>query len=100
METSTAALALDALAQETRLEVFRLLVQAGEAGLEPGAIAARLGVAPSTLSFHLNALAVAGLIGRTRLGRRLVYRADYAQMNALVAYLTENCCGGRPCQTP
>ena len=100
METATAALFLDALAQETRLEVFRLLVQAGEAGLEPGAIAARLTVAPSTLSFHLNALAGAGLIGRTRLGRRLVYRADYARMNALIAYLTENCCGGRPCPTP
>ncbi len=100
METATASLALDALAQETRLEVFRQLVQAGDAGLEPGAIATRLNVAPSTLSFHLKALAAAGLVGRTRQGRRLVYRADYVRMNALVAYLTENCCGGRPCPTP
>jgi ArsR family transcriptional regulator len=85
--------ALAALAQETRLDLFRLLVTAGPEGLPAGVIAERLGVAPSSLSFHLQQLAHAGLINQRRLGRQLIYSAEYGAMNALLAYLTENCCG-------
>ena len=88
---------LSAIAQEHRLALFRLLVQAGEQGMAAGRIAEALGLPNSSLSFHLAQLQSAGLIEQERQGRSLVYRADYAAMNALIAYLTENCCGGAPC---
>jgi ArsR family transcriptional regulator, arsenate/arsenite/antimonite-responsive transcriptional repressor len=93
MDERRAIAALGALAQETRLALFRLLVTAGPAGLRAGVIAERLGVQPSSLSFHLAQLAHAGLITRRRLSRQLIYSAEYGTMNALLAYLTENCCG-------
>ena len=83
---------LAALAQETRLALFRLLVEAGPAGLTPGILAERLGVAAPTLSFHLKELTRASLIRPAQQGRFIVYTADFGVMNALVAYLTENCC--------
>ncbi|MBC2778147.1 ArsR/SmtB family transcription factor [Parasphingopyxis marina] len=94
-ETIVAALA--ALAQEHRLAVFRALVQAGPEGMAAGAIAERLGVPASSLSFHLAQLRHAGLITQRREGRSLIYAADYAAMNGLVGYLMENCCGGAGC---
>jgi ArsR family transcriptional regulator len=93
MDEKTAIAALGALAQETRLALFRLLVTAGPAGLPAGVIAERLGVQPSSLSFHLAQLVHAGLITQRRLSRQLIYSAEYGAMNALLAYLTENCCG-------
>lgn len=89
--------ALAALAQDSRLEVFRLLVQAGPEGLAAGAIAQRLGVPASTLSFHIRALAHADLIASRQAGRFIHYSARYDAMNALIAFLGENCCGGRAC---
>lgn len=86
--------ALGALAQEHRLAVFCLLVQAGEKGMPAGAIAEALGVPASSLSFHLGQLRLAGLIHQERQRRSLNYRADYVAMNGLVAYLLENCCKG------
>jgi len=83
---------LAALAQETRLALFRLLVEAGPAGLAAGVIAGRLGVAAPTLSFHLKELTHAGLIGPTQRGRYVLYSANFDAMNALIGYLTENCC--------
>jgi DNA-binding transcriptional ArsR family regulator len=97
MKSTSAVDALSALAQEHRLALFRLLVQAGEDGLAAGAIAEALGLPNSSLSFHLAHLNRAGLIRQERQGRSLVYRADYGAMNGLVAYLMENCCGGVPC---
>ena len=97
MESKAAVLALGALAQETRLAAFRALVAAGPAGLAAGALSAKLDVPPPTLSFHLTALANAGLVTATRDGRSIVYAADFAAMNALLGFLTENCCGGEPC---
>jgi DNA-binding transcriptional ArsR family regulator len=98
MHRNQAIAALGALAQETRLDLFRLLVTAGPEGLPAGVIAERLGVLPSSLSFHLAQLTHAGLIAPHRLGRQLIYSADYGAMNALLAYLTENCCGrGESC---
>ena len=85
--------ALGALAQETRLALFRLLVERGPNGLSAGLIAERLGVAPSSLSFHLRALRNAGLITQRRLSRQLIYAADFTAMNALMGYLTRSCCG-------
>jgi ArsR family transcriptional regulator, arsenate/arsenite/antimonite-responsive transcriptional repressor len=93
MDQKHAIAALGALAQETRLELFRLLVTCGPEGLSAGIIAERLGVAPSSLSFHLQQLVHAGLITQRRLSRQLIYAADYGAMNELMAYLTENCCG-------
>jgi ArsR family transcriptional regulator len=93
MEQKRAIAALGALAQETRLELFRLLVTCGPEGLRAGVIAERLGVQPSSLSFHLAQLTHAGLIKQRRLSRQLIYSADYGAMNELLAYLTENCCG-------
>ena len=93
MQSRQAIAALGALAQETRLDLYRLLVARGPEGLPAGVIAERLGVQPSSLSFHLAQLVHAGLITQRRLGRRLIYAAEYAAMNALLAYLTENCCG-------
>lgn len=97
MESAAVIVALGALAQEHRLAAFRLLVQAGADGLPAGAIAESLGVVPSSLSFHLAQLSNAGLITQRRQSRQIFYAADYAAMNALMGYLTENCCGGAPC---
>jgi DNA-binding transcriptional ArsR family regulator len=93
MDQKRVIAALGALAQETRLELFRLLVATGPQGLPAGVIAERLGVQPSSLSFHLATLTHAGLITQRRLSRQLIYSADYGAMNELLAYLTENCCG-------
>ena len=89
--------ALAALAQLHRLAAFRMLVEAGPDGLAAGAIATRLDLAPSSLSFHLAQLERAGLVRAVRAGRSIRYSVDFAAMNALVGYLTENCCGGRDC---
>src|SRR5260370_12523917 len=94
MDQTNAIAALGALAQEPRLALFRLLVTCGPAGLAAGAIAERLGIAPSSLSFHLQELVHAGLITQRRLSRNLIYSAEYGRMNELLLYLTENCCGG------
>ncbi len=92
METKNVLAALAALAQENRLAIFRLLVEHGTEGLPAGSIAERLNVAPATLSFHLKELAHSGLIVARQDGRFIWYRADFAAMNGLVGYLTENCC--------
>jgi ArsR family transcriptional regulator, arsenate/arsenite/antimonite-responsive transcriptional repressor len=97
MKNQIVVRALAALAQEHRLAVFRLLVQAGSEGMAAGAIADALGVPASSMSFHLAQLTNAGLIAQRRQSRSLIYSADYAAMNGLMAYLTENCCGGMPC---
>jgi len=98
MDQISAVAALSALAHETRLALFRLLVTSGPAGLAAGAIAERLGIAPSSLSFHLQELVHAGLIAQRRLSRNLIYSAEYGTMNELLLYLTENCCGrGQVC---
>ena len=89
--------ALGALAQETRLKLFRLLVVAGTQGLTPGHMAATLGVAPTALSFHLKELSHAGLVTTEREGRNLIYRAQFAAMDGLLAFLTAECCQGQPC---
>ena len=99
MKSSSVINALGALAQEHRLALFRLLVQAGEQGMAAGAIADALGVPNSSLSFHLAALSKAGLIRQERQRRSLIYTANYAAMNDLVGYLMENCCGGTACST-
>ena len=88
---------LAALAQETRLAIFRLLVEAGPEGLCAGDIGARLGVAPATLSFHLAQLANAGLGDARQQSRFIFYSANFEAMNGIVGFLTENCCGGKPC---
>jgi len=87
--------ALAALAHESRLGVFRLLVEAGPAGLNAGTIASRLNLPPSSLTFHLQNLHRAGLVTQERRSRELIYAADFGAMNGLVSYLTENCCGGK-----
>jgi DNA-binding transcriptional ArsR family regulator len=97
VKASNAVEALGALAQEHRLKLFRLLVQAGDTGLAAGAIADVLGVPKSSLSFHLAQLRTAGLILQERQHRSLIYRASYPAMNALVGYLMENCCAGAEC---
>jgi len=97
MDPDEAIRALGALAQEHRLAAFRLLVQAGPEGMPAGAIAERLGVPASSMSFHLAQLANAGLVGQHRESRSIIYAADFAAMNRLMAYLTENCCGGTAC---
>ena len=89
--------ALSALAQETRLQVYRLLVEAGPDGLPAGRIGEALGLPPATLSFHLAHLTRAGLAQSRQDGRFVIYSADFQNMNALVGYLTENCCGGQSC---
>jgi len=95
MDKSNAVTALAALAQDNRLDVFRLLVEAGPEGMPAGEIADALDLAPNTLTFHFDRLRVAGLVSVRREGRSMIYAARYETMNALVAYLTENCCGGR-----
>jgi ArsR family transcriptional regulator, arsenate/arsenite/antimonite-responsive transcriptional repressor len=97
MDKKRAIAALAALAQETRIELFRLLVTCGPAGLPAGVIAEKIGVFPSSLSFHLQQLVHAGLITQRRLSRRIIYSAEYGAMNELMAYLTENCCGRDVC---
>jgi ArsR family transcriptional regulator, arsenate/arsenite/antimonite-responsive transcriptional repressor len=89
--------ALAALAQEHRLAAFRLLVQAGEAGVPAGVLAEKLGVPPSSMSFHLAQLANAGLVTQRRESRSIIYAADYAAMGQVMGYLTENCCSGVSC---
>jgi DNA-binding transcriptional ArsR family regulator len=97
METNTAIGALAALAQESRLAVFRLLVQAGPEGLAASKIADHLGLPSSSLSFHLKEQTHAGLIAPRQDGRFIIYSADFTTMHALLGFLTENCCGGAPC---
>jgi ArsR family transcriptional regulator len=94
METTEAVTALAALAQENRLDVFRLLVEAGPDGMAAGQVAERLDLAPNTLTFHFDRLRVAGLVTVRRDGRSMIYAARFEAMNGLVAFLTENCCQG------
>ena len=97
MKTNGAIKALAALAQGTRLDVYRLLVQQGAEGLPPSAIAEKLGLPNATLSFHLKELSQAGLVAARHDGRFIFYSAHYPTMNQLIGYLTENCCGGQTC---
>jgi len=97
MDAQQAVEALGALAHEHRLAIYRMLVEQGPGGLPAGVIAERLGVPPSSLTFHVQQLQRAGLIGQRRVGRQLIYAADFAQMNGLVGFLTENCCGRGQC---
>ena len=92
-----AVTALAALAQDNRLDVFRLLVQAGPAGMPAGAVANALDLPPNTLTFHFDRLRMAGLVTVRREGRSMICAAQFDKMNALVNFLTENCCGGAPC---
>ena len=98
MESNSVVKALAALAQPSRLKAFRALVVAGDAGLTPGVLSAALQVAPNTLSFHLKELVHADLVSQERNGRNLIYRAQFDRMNAVLAYLTQNCCQGEPCE--
>jgi predicted transcriptional regulator len=101
MEESDVVKALAALAQASRLRVFRHLVVAGQSGATPGALGEALGMPKATLSFHLKELMHAGLIGQERSGRNLIYRVVFAQMNGVLNYLTENCCQGtQDCMEP
>ena len=97
MKTKAAVSALAALAQESRLAVFRALVKAGPAGLAAGKIGELTGIPPSSLSFHLKELSHAGMVDSQQAGRFVIYTANFSTMNALVGFLTENCCGGNPC---
>jgi ArsR family transcriptional regulator len=97
MESTAAVASLAALAHEGRLEIYRRLVEAGPEGLTVGDIADKLRMPGATLSFHLSQLKHAGLVRTRRDGRQLIQTADFVRMNALVGYLTENCCGGRAC---
>lgn len=97
MDSISSVAALSALAHEARLEIYRMLVKAGPSGLTVGAIGDKLGMPGATLSFHLSLLKHAGLVKARRDGRRLIQTADFGRMNGLIAYLTENCCGGQPC---
>ncbi len=100
MENKDAVIALAALAQESRLAIFRLLVQAGPEGLAASRIAEAIGMPPSSLSFHLKELTHANLILPRQEGRFVIYAAQFVAMNALLGFLTENCCGGKPCPPP
>jgi DNA-binding transcriptional ArsR family regulator len=100
MEEKDVVGSLAALAQPVRLQVFRALVVTGPAGLTPGTIAEALGMPPNSLSFHLKELTHAGLVTQERAGRNIVYRAAFDRMNALLAYLTANCCQGSACAVP
>lgn len=98
MESKTAVTVLAALAQDTRLAIYRLLVPAGPAGMSVGDIGTALGVAPATLSFHLKELTRAGLLLARQEGRFIFYAAHYAAMTELLGYLTDNCCSGASCE--
>lgn len=100
MTTAQVTGALGALAQETRLELYRALVERGANGLSAGVLAERLNVPPSSLSFHLRTLQHAGLITQRRASRQMIYAADFAAMNAVLQYLTENCCGAADACAP
>ena len=97
METKNAIAALAALAQESRLTVFRMLVQAGPPGIAAGKISEQTGIPPSSLSFHLKELTHAGKVEPQQEGRSVIYKANYETAANLVAFLTENCCGGQDC---
>ena len=97
METKTAVIALAALAQESRLAVFRALVVAGTEGLPAGKISELTGIAPSSLSFHLKELSHAAMVSSRQSGRYVIYTANFSTMSALLGFLTENCCGGASC---
>ena len=99
MDSDRVIRALGALAQEHRLAAYRLLVQAGPEGMPSGELAEALKVHPSSMSFHLAQLANAGLVTQRRQSRSIIYSADFAAMTGLMAYMTENCCGGAPCST-
>jgi ArsR family transcriptional regulator, arsenate/arsenite/antimonite-responsive transcriptional repressor len=98
METMDASRALSALGHETRLSIFRLLVQAGPAGAAAGDLARALELAPNALSFHLKDLSYAGLVNSRTAGRYVIYSANFSSMNDLIGFLTENCCGGAGCE--
>jgi DNA-binding transcriptional ArsR family regulator len=100
MEKSIAVASLAALAQDNRLDIFRLLVRAGPEGLPAGKVAEALDLAPNTLTFHFDRLRMAGLVSVRREGRSMIYAARYEAMNALLAYLTENCCRGEATCAP
>ncbi len=100
MDEQDVVKALAALAQPVRLKVFRALVVTGEAGLTPGTMAEGLDIPANTLSFHLKELVNAGLVTQERSSRNLIYRAAYARMDALLGYLTKNCCQGNACLAP
>jgi ArsR family transcriptional regulator len=97
MDAGQVIAALNALAHETRLKLFRMLVERGPDGLPAGTIAQKLETPPSSLTFHLQQMVAAGLIVQRRVSRQLFYSADFTVMNGLVGYLTENCCGGQSC---
>ena len=97
MDEKAVVIALAALAQPLRLQIFRALVVAGPAGMTPGTMAEGLGVPGATLSFHLKALVHAGLVTQERASRNLIYRAGYARMDAVLGYLSANCCQGAAC---
>lgn len=97
MKLNNAVVALSALAQETRLKLFRLLVRRGPEGYPAGEIGKRLGIAPATLSFHLTQLSQAGLVDSRREGRSIIYSADYKRMGELMNFLTEHCCRDGDC---
>ena len=97
MESNRVISALAALAQDSRLKIFRLLIQSGPQGLSVGRIAECVDIAPATLSFHLKELSIAGLLTSRQEGRFVIYSANFGTMNGLIGFLTENCCGGNPC---
>jgi len=98
MDMKTAVQSLGALAQDSRLQVYRLLVQAGPEGVSASVLAERLRIPPNTLSFHLKTLSHAGLVSARQEGRFIYYSAHYDRMNALLGFLTQNCCGGGSCE--
>ena len=100
MEHINVVRSLAALAHPIRLQVFRALVVAGKSGMTPGTMAEGLAIPPNTLSFHLKELGHAGLVSQERASRNIIYRAAYEHMNALLGYLTENCCQGAECSVP